>query len=318
MRSDGILYSLISTTTIQADKWVNGVWVSTGSSVTPGSNPVKVAVSPDGTRLACTQQTSPYISVWNLNSDGTFGSKWSDPASLPTATPSVGGDCVWSNDSKALIIGESASPYIEAYNCTAGNAFGAKYSNPGTLPTGANSGIVYNPVANFVAGNFGTTEVAAYAFSSSTGFGAKTTASGGGASQRFCPNFTPDGLKLVTIDSGSSYPNLWPFNTSTGAFSTVQVFTAGGAGVNGLYIMPDMTAFFTSSASWLTGSPYARTKTGLTGSKFMDTNQIASYTVVPASFQNVVITSGQSIWMRQSNAWNMVYGPVGFDGLEYS
>jgi hypothetical protein len=67
-----------------------------------------------------------------------FGTKYSDPATLPTG---VGTGIAFSPSGADIVVSHSTSPNVSTYPWSSG--FGTKYSNPATLPTGTGNGVAF-------------------------------------------------------------------------------------------------------------------------------------------------------------------------------
>jgi hypothetical protein len=120
--------------------------------------------------VALAHTNSPYISVYSFSSLG-FGSKFSDPGTLPTGT---GNAVRFNSTGKVIAVAHTTTPFISTYPWTTGSGFGSKYSNPGTLPASTGNDVVFNSVNNIiVVGHSTTPGIAAYLWSDSTGFGTK-------------------------------------------------------------------------------------------------------------------------------------------------
>lgn len=96
------------------------------------------AYSRDGNYIGISAHSSPYIHVYNWSSG--FGSKFSNPASLPTG---AGLDIDWTPTSDAVVIGHATSPFVSGYPFS-GSGFGTKYANPSTLPNGQSNGVSFS------------------------------------------------------------------------------------------------------------------------------------------------------------------------------
>jgi len=74
----------------------------------------------------------------------------------------------------AFAIANTSSPYVQATPFVLGTGYGAKYSNPSTLPTGAGGGVAFDEDHStiFVAHDT-TPNISSYPFDVDTGFGAK-------------------------------------------------------------------------------------------------------------------------------------------------
>ena len=111
---------------------------------------------------------TPYIAIYPFSTLG-FGSKFSDPASLP---PGACRSFRFNSTGKAVAVGHASSPYISAYPWS-GSGFGTKYSNPATLPGAATGyGVSFGPNGDFIVVGSSATLVG-YPWSDSTGFGTK-------------------------------------------------------------------------------------------------------------------------------------------------
>ena len=81
--------------------------------------------------LAVGHQPSPNVSVYSWSASG-FGTKFSDPATLPEGTSN---GVAFSRNSNYIAMALGASPYIAVYPWSS-VGFGTRFSNPATLPTG--------------------------------------------------------------------------------------------------------------------------------------------------------------------------------------
>jgi hypothetical protein len=106
----------------------------------PTGNGYAVTFSPDGANIAVAHLSSPFISVYPWSSG--FGTKYADPATLPTGNPSLG-SVDFSPDGANIAVSYFTSPYISVYPWSSG--FGTKYADPATLPTGGGVGVAFNP-----------------------------------------------------------------------------------------------------------------------------------------------------------------------------
>jgi hypothetical protein len=78
--------------------------------------------------------SSPYISIYDITTS--FGSKWSNPSSLP---PSTGRGIAFASGIVGLA--HNTLPFISIYDIT--TSFGSKWSNPSSLPPGTGYGIAF-------------------------------------------------------------------------------------------------------------------------------------------------------------------------------
>ena len=89
------------------------------------------------TAIAVSHDVTPYISTYPWSAG--FGTKYSDPATLPAGT---GNGVAFSPAGTDIAVAHASTPFIAAYPWSAG--FGTKYANPATLPTGNGSGTAFN------------------------------------------------------------------------------------------------------------------------------------------------------------------------------
>ena len=108
-------------------------------STAAGSNGYQAAFSPDGSYLAVAVQNSPRVAVYSWSSSG-FGTRYSNmvDADKPQGTAK---SVAFTPDGANLAVGHDNSPYISVYPWDSG--FGAKYSDPSTLPTNSVRGIAF-------------------------------------------------------------------------------------------------------------------------------------------------------------------------------
>lgn len=180
-----------------------------------------IAWHPSGNFIAVGSQTTPFIQIFPV-SFGNFssGQAVAAPASNPPAAVT---GLAWSPAGDALVFTSGTTPFIGGYPFTNG-VFGTKYGNPGTLPTAATA-CKFHPSGAFVAiGLNAAPGIAAYVFSSSTGFGAKSTnpvpATFLASQTPDALVFSPDGLFVGFGCTATPFIHIWPFSTG-GAFGTV-------------------------------------------------------------------------------------------------
>ena len=86
--------------------------------------------------IAVSHSTSPFVSAYPWSAG--FGTKYSNPATLPTGT---GYGVAFSPSGNDIAVVHSTSPFVSAYPWSAG--FGTKYSDPATLPANAGYGVAF-------------------------------------------------------------------------------------------------------------------------------------------------------------------------------
>ena len=180
--------------------------------------------------IAAGSKLSPYVHAWAWDSSTGFGSKFSDPATLPSGR-SYG--CKFSPDGKYVGFANINSPYIFVYPWT-NSGFGTKFANP-SLPPAEARGIGWSRNSNVViAGHAGagTNSLSAYPVSAS-GFGTEyADASGQGGTGHGTGFTTNDADVVASFSDGTPYLAAWPwtpgFGTIYTAPSPAPSVTSGG------------------------------------------------------------------------------------------
>ena len=117
-----------------------------------------------------------------------------------------------------VAFGHCLTPFISAFPWQDGAGFGAKYSNPSTLPEDATGGLAFSPdgTALGVATVAAVTPSNAWAWNN--GFGAKyTSPEAGSSSNGWSVAFSPDGQDIAFATGG--FPDgavVYPWNAETG------------------------------------------------------------------------------------------------------
>ena len=118
------------------------------------------------TNILLSSTKSPYINAWTW--DNGIGSKYADPASLPSLYLY---NYRW-NPAKNAVLGADYTNGLSGYPWSAG--FGTKYSNPSVAPGGTiNSFAMSADGSTVYVGSGSTPWISAYPFSNVTGFGTK-------------------------------------------------------------------------------------------------------------------------------------------------
>lgn len=185
---------------VTATKWMANYLYQTGVPVA-GANAIAVG-----------HDVSPYVTAYPWSASG-FGTKYADPATLPSAISrsvafhpdynavALGTGCfvytwsslgfgtrysppatipagilyeaVFSPTGDAIAMATSSSPFIDAYPWSI-SGFGVKYANPATLPGGTGQGVAFSPSGDAIAVAYGLSPwLNVYPWNSSTGFGVK-------------------------------------------------------------------------------------------------------------------------------------------------
>ena len=153
--------------------------------------------------IAIAHSTTPFISTYPWSSG--FGTKRSDPATLPTG---YGYGVVFSPSGTDIAVGHGTTPFISTYPWSSG--FGTKRSDPATLPTGIGYGVVFSPSgADIALAHAVSPRISTYPWSS--GFGTKrsdpaTLPTGNGNAVVFSPSGADIAVGHVTTPFISTYP----------------------------------------------------------------------------------------------------------------
>lgn len=128
--------------------------------------------SPSADAVALTGSAAPYISAYRWSNAG-FGTKYSDPATLPGGAAD---GLAFTPSGNAIAVAHAGSPYVSAYFWSHASGFGGKLSNPITLPAGDGWRVAFTPSGNAIAvAHAGAPYLpgSAYAWHSGSGFGTK-------------------------------------------------------------------------------------------------------------------------------------------------
>jgi hypothetical protein len=189
------------------------------------------APNPLKSYMAITSTTTPFINTYPFDSASGFGTKISNPASLPV---SAGSGVAINSTGTAIVMGANSTPFIQGYPFSS-TGYGTKFSNPATLPAALAQGIGMTAAGDAVLVNHTTTPfVSGYPFNASTGYGTKFSNPASLPTQGSGHNvaFNSAGTS-VAIPSGSGTPvkdiQAYPWNSSTG-FGTKYTDPTTGLG----------------------------------------------------------------------------------------
>ena len=99
------------------------------------------------TDIAMVSNNSPYITVYPWESGTGFGTKYSNPATLP---PNEGVGVAFSPDGSNLAVAHRDSPAVTVYPWSS-SGFGTKYGNPSSVPGGQGNSVAFSPDGNAIA-----------------------------------------------------------------------------------------------------------------------------------------------------------------------
>lgn len=108
---------------------------------------------------------SPYVHAYGY--DGTLGSKYANPATLPSGSSNG----ISINAALTVVaVSQSVTPFISAYGFS-NTGWGTKFSNPAVLPAGAGQEVAWRNSSDIAVGHSTTPFTSVYPFSG--GFGTK-------------------------------------------------------------------------------------------------------------------------------------------------
>jgi len=199
--------------------WTTGVGFGSkyaDPAVLPGSgvsdtDGVSFRYTAGGSQIAVTSSVSPYVFVYPWTTGVGFGSKYADPATLPTGPATA----VAFADS-AIAVSHTISPYVSVYPWSTAVGFGSKYADPGTLPTGAAYDVSWYGIsagAIAVAHN-NSPYMSVYPFTA--GFGTKysdpsTLPTGTGYGVDFTAGVAAGSRSLAVGHANTPYVSVYPF-----------------------------------------------------------------------------------------------------------
>jgi len=128
--------------------------------------------------------TSPFLDVYPFTSGTGYGTRFSNPATLP-----AGGAIVtaprFSPSGNAIVLAHTTTPRVTGYPFSSGG-FGTKYADPATTPGTIGTGTSFISATEVAVSSIGTPSSMTFGFSSSSGWGSRnigspTSISGGTA-----------------------------------------------------------------------------------------------------------------------------------------
>jgi len=161
--------------------------------------------------VACSHDNSPYISVYEWSDSGTFGSKMSDPGTLPTG---YGNGVSFSPNGRQIVVAHETTPWATAYPWTS-SGFGTKFANPSTIPTGQGWYVAFSPAGTeIMIAHTTSPRISAYPWTSS-GFGTKfADPSTLPANNAYGIAFSPAGTEVVVGHANAPGVKAYPWSAS--------------------------------------------------------------------------------------------------------
>jgi len=112
----------------------------------PSGNPYAYALdfSSTGNTVIMAGGSSPFINAYPFTIAGGYGSKFSNPSTLPTGDVPYYNSVAFSHNAQAAAVLSTSSPYVYAYAFSEATGFGSKYIDPlGLLATGYFTGGIH-------------------------------------------------------------------------------------------------------------------------------------------------------------------------------
>lgn len=193
----------------------------------PVGTPDWTAFTPNDTSFLYTTSDSPYVLAYPF-SGGSLGTKYANPASLPT------GACrgiAFNSTGNTVILTGGVSPYLTAYPWN--NGFGTKFADPATLPTAITTCVAFKNT-NVVFGQLSGVELQAYPWNN--GFGTKFASPTTRSSNVTDVKFNAAGTTLI-----AAYGNL---------LSTLSVFPFSSSGFGTRYADPASLASYANAVTF--------------------------------------------------------------------
>lgn len=267
--------------------------------------------------VALVSNGTPFVWAWPWSDAGGFGTKYSNPGSLPPSSTGV----VYAPDGRDIFVASASAPTLSAYPWDDVTGFGTKYSNPASPTQTAGNQVAVHPSGADVVVSGSTTSafLDAYPFTHGTGFGVRysTPSSPPGANSR-CIAFNNAGTLVGATQQTSPYIKIWHWTQGSGfgaAFSNPGV-TPSITTPFGCAFSPDGGAFMVCGG----GSPFVQAYviTGTAfGSLYSDPGTLPATTLNGLAFT----IAGDAVVFGQNNATGIIGYPwsdAGGFGTKYS
>lgn len=165
--------------------------------------------------VATVGDTSPYINAYPFTTASGFGTKFSNPATLPAASAQ---DVSFSADNQFIAVSANNSTTPGGVYPWSSTGFGTRYASP-TFPGGGGRGIRFNSSTNAITlGTTGSPYINTWAWSS--GWGTKysnpATLPNDYCNAQRSVNFNQDGSAIAIGSASSPYVYAYPFSGGYG------------------------------------------------------------------------------------------------------
>jgi 6-phosphogluconolactonase (cycloisomerase 2 family) len=184
----------------------------------PASTALSTAFSPDGKYLTVAHATSPFITIYEIDSATNTFTKLANPASLPAGT---GRGTAFSPDGKYLTVAHATSPFITIYEIDSATNTFTKLANPAQLPASIGNGAAFSPDGKYMTVSHDFSPfITIYEIDSATNTFTKLanpsvlpTASGTGTA------FSPDGKYMTVSHTATPFITIYEIDSATNTFT---------------------------------------------------------------------------------------------------
>jgi hypothetical protein len=109
--------------------------------------PYGISISSQNNAVALGDSGTPFINVYAWNNGTGWGTRFANPATLPTGATN---NIKFSPSGNDLAVAHATTPRISVYPWS-GSGFGTKYANPATVPTGTATKVAFTRLGNTIA-----------------------------------------------------------------------------------------------------------------------------------------------------------------------
>jgi hypothetical protein len=165
--------------------------------------------------IAISHVSTPFVSAYPWSNATGFGTKFSNPATLPTGQ---GNDVAFSPSGTSIAVAHSTTPFVSTYAWSNTTGFGAKFSDPVALSASIGNKAAFSPSGTSIAiAHSATPFVSAYPWSNATGFGTKfSNPATLPASTGIGAAFSPSGTSIAISHSTTPFVSAYPWSDATG------------------------------------------------------------------------------------------------------
>jgi 6-phosphogluconolactonase (cycloisomerase 2 family) len=184
----------------------------------PASSGNGTAFSPDGKYMSVAHDTSPFITIYEIDSSTNTFTKLANPSTLPAGT---GQGTAFSPDGKYMSVAHTTSPFITIYEINSATNTFTKLANPSQLPASTGRGTAFSPDGKYMSvAHTSSPFITVYEINSATNTftklanpGTLPTGTGYGTA------FSPDGKYMSVAHATSPFITIYEIDSSTNTFT---------------------------------------------------------------------------------------------------